>query len=62
MKIKIEIKSWYTGSVLFEYESEGNTVKNTLLEAVKSGANLRGANLGDANLRANLRGANLVVP
>jgi hypothetical protein len=69
-KIKIEIKSWINGSVLFEYESEDNTIRKTLEEAANSGADLRvanlsgadlsGANLRDANLRvANLRGADL---
>ena len=64
MKTKIEIKSIY-GSVLFSYESENNTLKETLLEAIKSGAdlsyaNLRGADLSYANLSgANLRGADL---
>jgi uncharacterized protein YjbI with pentapeptide repeats len=58
-KIKIEIKSIF-GKLLFEYESENNTIKETLCEAVKRGANLIGANLRDANLEgANLRGANL---
>ena len=55
MKTKIEIKS-FGGSVLFEFEAEDNTVKRTIEEAVK-----RGANLGEAYLRgAYLRGANLV--
>ena len=59
MKTKIEIKSVW-GSVLFSYEKEDNTIKETLEEAIKSGAYLGGANLGDANLRgANLGGANL---
>ena len=59
MKTKIEIKSIW-GSVLFSYEKEDNTIKDTLEEAVRSGANLRGAYLGGANLRgAYLRGANL---
>ena len=59
MKVKIQIKSVF-GKVLFEYEKEDNTVKQTLIEAVASGANLRGADLWGANLRdANLWGANL---
>ena len=64
MKTKIEIKS-ICGSVLFSYEKEDNTIKDTLEEAVRSGANLVGANLGGANLgganlgRAYLGGANL---
>ena len=57
--IKIQIKSIY-GSVLFEYEKENNSIKDTLIEAVKKGANLYGANLRGAYLRgANLRGAYL---
>ncbi len=60
MKTKIEIKSWLTGSVLFEYECEDNTVKTTLLEAIKSYANLRYANLRSADLSyADLSSANL---
>ena len=64
MKTKIEIKSAF-GSVLFEFEKENNTIKDTLVEAVKQGANLRGANLDGANLGgayldgAYLDGANL---
>ena len=64
-KIKIQIKNRWTGSVLFEYEKEDNTVMDTLIEAVKNRADLRGADLGGANLRgadlgdAYLRGANL---
>ena len=55
--IKIQIKSIY-GSVLFEYEKENNTIKDTLIEAIKSRADLRGADLRDAYLRgADLRGA-----
>ena len=57
--IKIQIKSIW-GTILFEYEKENNTMKDTLMEAVKKRADLRGANLRGANLRgANLRGANL---
>ena len=65
MKVKIEIKSRYTGNVLFEYEKENNTIKETLEKAIKEGANLKGANLEEANLEgaylegANLEGANL---
>ena len=60
MKIKLQIKSRWTGSVLFEYEKENNTIKDTLIAAIKSGADLRGANLSGADLRgANLSGAYL---
>ena len=58
--IKIEIKNKWTGSVLFEYESEDNTIKKTVEEAMKRGADLRDAYLGGADLRgADLRGADL---
>jgi len=57
--IKIQIKSIY-GSILFEYEKSGNTIKGTLLEALKSDADLTGADLRGADLRgADLRGADL---
>ena len=52
--IKIQIKTVF-GSLLFEYESENNTILETLQRA-----NLRGVNLESADLRgADLRGANL---
>ena len=44
MKTKIEIKSIW-GSILFEYEKENNSIKDTLIEAIKGGADLRGADL-----------------
>jgi uncharacterized protein YjbI with pentapeptide repeats len=67
--IKINIKSFF-GKLLFEYEKENNTIKETVLEALNigadlSGANLRGANLSGADLiyanlsDADLRGADL---
>ncbi len=60
MKIKFEIKHWYTGAVLFEYEKENNTFRDTILEAIKRSADLRYANLSSANLSyANLSSANL---
>ena len=59
MKTKIQIKSIF-GEVLFEFEKENNTAKNTVEEAVSKKINLGGANLGDADLGgADLRGANL---
>ena len=64
-QIKIEIKNRWTGNILFEYLSENNTIKKTVSEAIKSGAdlceaNLCGANLCGANLcEADLCGANL---
>ena len=64
-QIKIEIKNRWTGNILFEYLSENNTIKKTVSEAIKSranlcGADLRGADLCGANLcEADLCGANL---
>ena len=59
MLVKIQIRSIF-GKVLFELEKENNTIRETLEEAVRVGADLRGANLESADLRgANLRGANL---
>ena len=62
MKSKIEIKHWLTGSILFEFECDGNTILKTLVEAVNKKANLRGADLYGANLRgANLYDATCIV-
>ena len=69
MKTRIEIITT-SKEVLFEYEKEENTVKDTLMKAIESGADLHsadlyGADLHSADLRdanlygANLRGANL---
>ena len=64
MKKTIQIKSVF-GSILFELEKKNNSVKDTLIEAVKKGIDLRYADLRDAYLRganlkfANLRGADL---
>lgn len=57
-QIKIEIRNRWTGSVVFEYTKEGNTITEAVLEAIRCDANLRGADLSDADLSdANLRGA-----
>ena len=59
-EIKISIKNRWTGSILFEYSSVGNTLAKTVTEALKGGANLYGANLRGADLReADLYGADL---
>ena len=59
-KVKIEIKNRWTGSVLFEYEKENNTIKDTVEKAVRDGANLAGAYLAEVDLEeANLKGAYL---
>ena len=67
-QIKIEIRNRWTGSVVFEYTKEGNTITETVLDAIRRGANLRDADLRDANLcganlcDADLRDANLRDP
>lgn len=48
--INIQIKTLF-GELIFEYESENNSIKETLLEAIKSGADLSGADLRRADLR-----------
>jgi hypothetical protein len=69
METKIEIKTLF-GLVLFEFEKENNSIKDTIIEAVKNRANLRCADLSDADLSgvdlhsadlsdADLSGANL---
>ena len=57
-KQKYTIKSWKTGEVL--YECEAKSLKECVVSAVASGADLSVANLSGASLsRANLYGANL---
>ena len=57
---KIELKSWLSGSVLFEYESENATMRAAVEAAIYSNANLSGADLRDADLSgADLSGADL---
>jgi hypothetical protein len=59
MEITIQIKSIF-GEVLFEFKKDNNTVRDTLVEAIKRSANLYGANLYGADLYgADLRSANL---
>ena len=59
-KVKIEIKSWFSGDVLFEYESDNATMKKAVEAAVDDNADLSGADLRDADLRdADLSGADL---
>jgi len=63
--LKIQIKNRWTGSILFEYEKDKNTIKETLVEAAKKGADLQGADLQGAYLQgaylqaAYLKGADL---
>lgn len=59
-QIKIEIRNRWTGSVVFEYTKEGNTITETVLDAIRRGADLHSADLCDVDLRgSNLRCANL---
>ena len=59
-QIKIEIRNRWTGSVVFEYTKEGNTITETVLDAIRRGADLRDADLCGADLcGADLCGANL---
>ena len=56
--MKIEIKNWWTCSILFE--GDFSSLAEAVVAAVKKGADLRSANLRGANLRgADLRGADL---
>lgn len=48
-QVKIQIKGIF-GEVLFEYEKENNTIRETVEEAVRQNANLDGANLDGASL------------
>ena len=48
MKIRIDIKSIF-GDVLFSFEKENNTIKDTLVEAYLRGADLEGADLEGAD-------------
>lgn len=58
-KIKYQIRNRITGLVMFEYESEDNTLRKTVEKAAR-GADLRDADLCGADLRgADLCGANL---
>jgi hypothetical protein len=59
MKTTVQIKTIF-GKLLFEFEKENNSIKETLLEAIRNSADLSYANLRSANLRsANLSYANL---
>ena len=64
-KIKIDLKSHLTGEVLFSFEKENNTIKDTVEEAVRRLAlltcvDLKGSDLQGSHLRlANLIGADL---
>ena len=56
----IKIRNRWTGSVVFEYTKERNTIAEAVLEAIRCDANLRSADLRDADLSgADLHGADL---
>ena len=58
--INIEIKNRWTGSIIFEYSKENNTIKDTLIEAVKNKKDLHGADLRGADLQgADLHGVKI---
>ena len=58
--MNIQIKSRFTAAVLFEHDTENNSIRMTLELAIKSHANLSRADLSGAYLSsANLIGANL---
>ena len=57
---EIKIIDWRNNTVLYRYKCENNTIKKTLIEATRQGANLQGTDLRDADLRgAYLRGTDL---
>ena len=59
-QIKIEIRNRWTGSVVFEYTKEGNTITETVLDAIRRGADLHSAYLRGTDLRGtDLRGTDL---
>lgn len=48
--IEIQIKNRWTGEIIFKYSKENNTIAETVMEAVKSKANLSEADLSEADL------------
>lgn len=61
MKTKIQIKS-VSGAMLFEHESEGNTLVNTIREANLREANLCGADLRGAENAEYIMAQTYIVP
>lgn len=61
----IQIRNRWTNSIIFEYEKEGNTTRDTVIQAIRKGIDLGEANLSGAKLydvdfsNVNLRGADL---
>jgi uncharacterized protein YjbI with pentapeptide repeats len=60
MKLKIDIYEILTNRLLFTHEVENNNMLITLMEGLRSGADLHSADLRGADLRgADLHGVNL---
>lgn len=58
--MKIEIKNRYTKEVIFSHECKNNTVKKTVLEAIRQNCNLRESDLSGSDLSTcDLSGSNL---
>ena len=58
--MKLKILNRWSGEVLFEYEKENNTIKDTVRKAVEEGVSLRSAYLNSAELdNLDLGNANL---
>ena len=58
--MKLDIKNRFTDEIIFSFECGGNTIKTTVLEAIRSNADLSGAYLSGADLSgADLSGAYL---
>lgn len=61
----IQIKNSWKNSIIFEYEKEGNTMRDTVIQAIRKGIDLGEANLSGAKLHGvdfsnvNLRNADL---
>ena len=53
--MNIQIKSRFTAAVLFEHDTENNSIRMTLELAIKSGANLSSAYLNRAARRERTR-------
>ena len=60
-KVKIEIKSWFSGDVLFEYESDNATMKKAVEAAIDDNADLSGADARPRNHRRAARGGALAL-
>lgn len=54
MKIKIEIKGRWASEILFKFSLNNNTIKKTLVEAVKRGAYLTGIKIKKATVLTGL--------